>query len=153
MQVAQVQSADELAEVRRLFEEYWNSSGFAPCFQNFGAELANLPGSYVPPAGALALATVEGKSAGCIALRRVDAARGEMKRLYVRPEFRGSGTGLALLKWIVERARAAGYGEIVCDTMPMMQKALAMYDRFGFERCEPYVASPEPGVIYLRMKL
>jgi len=153
MQVAQVQSAEELADVRRLFEEYWTSFGFTPCFQNFGAELEALPGVYVPPDGALALATLDGRIAGCVALRRVDAARCEMKRLYVRPEFRGSGAGLKLLHWIVERARAAGYHEIVCDTMPVMAKALTMYDRFGFERSEPYGASPTPGAIYLRMKL
>jgi GNAT superfamily N-acetyltransferase len=153
MEIAIVQSAEELAEVRRLFEEYWSSFGFTPCFQNFGDEVDGLPGDYVPPRGALALATIDGRAAGCAALRPFDESRCEAKRLYVRPEFRGHGLGLALLKWVVARARAAGYREIVGDTMPVMRRALEMYDRFGFERCAPYSGSPTPGAIYLRLKL
>ena len=153
MEIASVRTAAEIEEVRRLFEEYWSSFGFTPCFQNFGAELAALPGEYVPPGGMLALARIDGQAAGCIALRRVDEARGEMKRLYVRPAFRSTGAGRALLEWLIARAREAGYREIVCDTMPVMDRALAMYDRYGFERGEPYANEPTPGAIYLRLKL
>jgi GNAT superfamily N-acetyltransferase len=153
MQIEAAQSAEEIAEVRRLFEEYWSSFGFTPCFQNFALELADLPGEYSPPRGALALATITGRSAGCAALRPFDAARCEAKRLYVRPEFRGRGVGLALLEWLVARARAAGYREMVGDTMPVMEQALRMYDRFGFERCAPYSGAPTTGAIYLRLKL
>jgi ribosomal protein S18 acetylase RimI-like enzyme len=153
MPVALVQNAEELEAVRRLFEEYWASFGFAPCFQDFGAEVAGLPGDYAPPRGALALATIDGRPAGCAALRPFDAARCEAKRLYVRPEFRGDGLGRKLLEWVVARAREAGYREMVADTMPVMQRALGMYDRFGFERGEPYAADPTPGAIYLRLKL
>ena len=152
-QIANVQSAEQLEVVRGLFEEYWNSFGFTPCFQNFGDELANLPGEYVPPDGVLGLATIDGLAAGCVAMRRFDAVRCEAKRLYVRPEFRGHGLGIALLKWVVECARAAGYREIVGDTMPVMQRALEMYDRFGFQRCEPYADNPTPGAVYIRFKL
>ncbi|MGA3133961.1 MAG: GNAT family N-acetyltransferase [Terracidiphilus sp.] len=133
-QIAPVESAESLAAVRHLLEEYWNSFGFTPCFQNFGDELAGLPGAYAPPAGRLALATIEGQPAGCIALRRVDADRAEAKRLYVRPAFRGSGLGRALMEWAMAEARAAGYREIVGDTMPVMRDALALYERMGFER-------------------
>ena len=120
--------------MRTLLEEYWNSFGFTPCFQNFGDELAGLPGAYAPPGGRLALATIGGQSAGCIALRRVDALHAEAKRLYVRPAFRGIGLGRALMEWVMTEARAVGYDEIVGDTMPVMRDALALYERMGFER-------------------
>ena len=133
-QIQPVESAEALAAVRLLLEEYWASFGFTPCFQNFADELASLPGAYAPPGGRLALATIEGQPAGCIALRRNDAQRAEAKRLYVRPAFRGCGLGRALMEWIMAEARAAGYREIVGDTMPVMRDALALYERMGFER-------------------
>jgi len=132
--ITPVQDAAALKAVRGLFEEYWKSFGFTPCFQNFGEELAGLPGAYAPPTGRLALASIDGAPAGCIALRRIDASRAEPKRLYVRPAFRGRGLGRALLEWVMNEARAAGYRELVGDTMPVMREALALYDRMGFER-------------------
>ncbi|MGB8844362.1 MAG: GNAT family N-acetyltransferase, partial [Terracidiphilus sp.] len=93
-----------------------------------------LPGAYAPPGGRLALATSGGQLAGCIALRRVDADHAEAKRLYVRPAFRGLGLGRALMEWVMAEARAAGYAEIVGDTMPVMRDALALYERMGFDR-------------------
>jgi carbonic anhydrase len=123
-----------LVAVRFLLQEYWDSFGFTPCFQNFGDEVAGLPGAYAPPDGRLALATIDGQPAGCIALRRVDALHAEAKRLYVRSAFRGLGLGRALLQWAMAEARSAGYSEIVGDTMPVMRDALALYDRMGFER-------------------
>jgi GNAT superfamily N-acetyltransferase len=153
MKIVSVQTDAEIAEVRRLFEEYWNSFGFTPCFQNFTGELAALPGDYAPPGGALGLAVVDGEAAGCAALRRIDDARCEAKRLYVRPQFRGGGVGRALLDWVIAQARSAGYREMLGDTMPVMEKALAMYDRYGFERGQPYGDKPTSGAIYLRLKL
>ena len=159
-QIESVASSEALAAVRTLLEEYWSSFGFTPCFQNFGDELAGLPGAYAPPGGRLALATIDGQPAGCIALRRVDADRAEAKRLYVRPAFRGSGLGRALMEWVMAEARAAGYAEIVGDTMPVMRDALALYERMGFERmgtAPPVQASPFPNVseepILIRIKL
>lgn len=151
--IAQVENGEEIAQVRTLFQEYWDSFGFTPCFQDFGRELAELPGLYMPPAGRLGLARVDGRAAGCVALRPVDAGRAEAKRLYVRPEARGRGLGGALLAWVIAEARAAGYRELVGDTMPVMQEALAMYDRWGFERTAPYAANPTAGAIYLRLAL
>ncbi len=133
-QIEPVETVEAIAAVRTLLEEYWNSFGFTPCFQNFGDELAGLPGAYAPPGGRLALATSGGQLAGCIALRRVDSDHAEAKRLYVRPAFRGLGLGRALMEWVIAEARAAGYTEIVGDTMPVMRDALALYDRMGFER-------------------
>ncbi|MGB7265021.1 MAG: GNAT family N-acetyltransferase [Terracidiphilus sp.] len=148
-----VEGEAALATMRVLLQEYWDSFGFTPCFQNFGDELAGLPGVYVPPEGRLALATIQGEPAGCVALRRVDAERAEVKRLYVRPDFRGYGLGRALLQWVMAEARAAGYQEIVGDTMPVMRDALALYDSVGFERGQPYSDHPTEGAIFIRFKL
>jgi len=153
MEIVPVETAEQLARVGALFEEYWQSFGFTPCFQNFAAEAVGLPGYYAPPGGRLALALAGGQPAGCVALRRLDAARAEAKRLYVRPAFRGRGIGLALLQWVIGEARAAGYREMLGDTMPAMRRALDMYDQLGFERIEPYAPEPTPGAIYLRLKL
>ena len=153
MEIVHVRTAEEFAQVRALFEEYWQSFGFTPCFQNFSGELAALPGDYVPPGGRLALALVDGLPAGCAALRRLDDQRCEFKRLYVREPYRGMGLGRALLAWIVAEAKAAGYRELVCDTMPVMADALAMYERAGFQRSEPYSDHPTPGAIFLRLAL
>jgi len=153
MQIVPVETAEQLAQVRALFEEYWASFGFTPCFQNFSGELAGLPGSYVPPRGRLALAMVDTQPAGCVALKPADSVRGEFKRLYVRPPYRGMRIGRELLGWIVAEAKGAGYRELVCDTMPVMTDALAMYERAGFERTAPYSDRPTPGAIYLRLAL
>lgn len=153
MKIVDVVSAEQLEQVRRLFEEYWSSFGFTPCFQNFADELAALPGDYVPPGGRLALALVEGQAAGCAALRRFDRERCEFKRLFVRKQFRGLGLGRQLLAWVIAEAKSAGYREAVCDTMPAMAEAVTMYQRAGFERTEPYSAHPTPGAIFLRLAL
>lgn len=132
-QIHLVEGDGDLAAVRTLLEEYWNSFGFTPCFQNFGAELAGLPGAYAPPTGRLALVRVNGEPAGCVALRRIDDCRAEPKRLYVRPGYRGLGLGRALLEWVMNEARTAGYIELSGDTMPQMREALALYRQMGFE--------------------
>lgn len=153
MQIIQPDNAAAWDQVRQLFLEYWGSFGFSPCFQDFESELARLRGAYAPPGGALALALLDGRPAGCVALRRFDAERGEAKRLYVRSEFRGRGVGGALLNWVIAEARRIGYSELVGDTIPQMAVALNMYQRAGFERTPPYAADPTPGAIYLRLQL
>lgn len=153
MEIVLADSGERLAQVRSLFEEYWASFGFTPCFQNFAGEVAGLPGKYASPQGRLALAVIGGEAAGCIALRPFDALRCEAKRLYVRPAFRSEGVGRALLDWVIAEARGAGYREMLGDTMPVMSQALAMYARMGFERTGPYGDDPTPGAIFLRLKL
>lgn len=149
MEIVEARSPGEIEAVRALFEEYWLSFGFSPCFQGFAEEVAGLPGAYSP----LGLLLAEGEPAGCVALRALDAGRAEFKRLYVRPAYRGMRLGNLLLDWVIGRARAAGYRELVADTMPQMQTALAMYDQSGFERTGPYTDHPTPGAIYLRLRL
>ena len=116
MQLKQPGTAAEWEQVRELFREYWDSFGFSPCFQGFAAEVSGLPGAYAPPGGTLVVALIEGQAAGCAALRRFDAQRGEAKRLYVRPQFRGRAVGRALLDWVISEARRMGYRELVGDT-------------------------------------
>ena len=153
VQIRAARDPAKLKIVRTLFQEYWTSFGFTPCFQGFEAELAALPGDYATPGGRLAVAFVGCAPAGCIALRRFDADRAEAKRLYVRPTFRGHGIGRALLDWVIAEARSAGYKEIVGDTMPVMSQALDMYARRGFEKTPPYSDHATPGAIYIRLKL
>jgi len=153
MRIVQAVAEPEVAQARSLFQEYWDSYGFTPCFQNFGDEVAGLPGKYAPPLGRLALALVDGQPAGCIALRPIDDTRCEAKRLYVRPLARGRGLAHALLAWVMAEARTIGYREMLGDTMPVMQEALTLYERLGFERIAPYAAEATPGAIYLRLKL
>lgn len=148
-----VEDAESLARLRGLLEEYWQSFGFTPCFQNFSAEVAGLPGAYAPPDGRLAMALIGNEAAGCVALRRLDESRAEVKRLYIRPAYRGLGLGRRMMDWVMGEARAAGYSELVCDTMPAMGEALALYDRMGFERTAPYAAHPTEGAIFLRYSL
>ena len=136
-QITPATGDSDLAIVRMLLAEYWHSFGFTPCFQNFGDELAGLPGAYAPPTGRLAIVRLNGDPAGCVALRRVDDRRAEPKRLYVRPAYRGHGLGRALLEWVMNQARAAGYSELVGDTMPQMHEALALYKQMGFEVSAP----------------
>jgi putative acetyltransferase len=153
VEIVTVETGAWLEQVRALFEEYWASFGFTPCFQNFGEEVAELPGKYAPPGGRLAMALIDGEPAGCAALRQFDAERCEAKRLYLRPRFRGSGLGRTLMDWVIAEARRMGYREMVGDTMPVMTQALEMYRRMGFERTGPYAENPTPGAIFLRLKL
>lgn len=146
-------SEAERTGVRELFLEYWSSFGFTPCFQGFETEVAALPGKCAPPRGRLLLATIGDEAAGCVALRPFDETRGEMKRMYVRPAFRGKKLGEALLQTLVREARAIGYRELIADTIPdAMPAALAMYERVGFERIAPY-SEETPDARHIRLRL
>ncbi|MBX9810184.1 MAG: GNAT family N-acetyltransferase [Burkholderiales bacterium] len=130
-------SAD-LEAVRKLFVEYAESLGFSLCFQGFDQELATLPGDYAPPQGCLLLAKEDGEAAGCVGVRRLDAERCEMKRLYVRIAFRGTRLGRKLAEAALAAAREAGYRRMVLDTLPAMKAARTLYSVLGFKPCAPY---------------
>jgi carbonic anhydrase len=153
MEIFEARSPQRLDEVRQLFNEYWRALRFDPCFQGFASELAGLPGDYAWPAGRLGLAAIGSSAAGCIAMRPLDEGACEMKRLYVRDAFRGRGAGIALVRWVVGQAREVGYDTMYADTMPVMERALEMYERIGFERCGPYRSDPTEGAVYLRLGL
>lgn len=147
-------SAQDMAIAAQLFREYADSLGLDLAFQNFDDELAQLPGDYASPRGALLLAYVDGALAGCCALRPLDNAdipnAAEMKRLYVRPAFRGFGLGRQLAETILDAARQAGYASVLLDTLDDMEAARNLYADLGFQSIEPYYHNPIPGAHYLK---
>jgi ribosomal protein S18 acetylase RimI-like enzyme len=137
----QVESAAQIRQSRELFLEYGQSLGFSLCFQGFDQELAGLPGDYAPPDGRLLLVECEGQIC-------------EMKRLYLRPSFRGRGLGRALAEKIIAEARSIGYERMRLDTVePVMKDAVAMYRRFGFREIAPYRVNPMAGTLYMELDL
>jgi GNAT superfamily N-acetyltransferase len=154
LQFVQVQSESQIEQVRQLFLEYARSLGFSLCFQNFDQELANLPGDYSPPHGKLLLAEFEGELAGCVALHKLENEICEMKRLYLRPQFRGKGLGRALATRIIAEARDLGYSRLRLDTVgSAMQDAVAMYLKLGFRKIDPYCENPMPSALYMELVL
>jgi len=150
----QAESPKQIAAIRELFLEYAQSLGFSLCFQGFDKELSELPGDYTPPEGRLLLAMSEGQAAGCIALHKISRDISEMKRLYVRPQFRGKGLGKALAERIIVEAREIGYKKLRLDTVePVMRTAVAMYRQLGFRDIAPYRANPIEGALYMELEL
>ena len=148
------ESPAEVLEVRALFLEYAQSLSFSLCFQGFDQELARLPGDYAPPEGGLLLAAYQGEPAGCVALHRREREICEMKRLYLRPKFRGQGMGRALAETLIARARAMGYRRMRLDTVePVMQDAVALYRQLGFEEIGSYRPNPVAGAMYMELLL
>ena len=152
-EISDALSPDDLEAVRDLFVEYQRAIGVSLCFQGFESELASLPGDYARPRGRLLLIAVEGRTAGCVALRALSDEEGEMKRLYVRPEFRGRGLGRLLARRIVRDARALGYRRLKLDTLPSMNEAQALYEQLGFRDCAPYNVNPVEGVRFMALEL
>jgi putative acetyltransferase len=154
LHVEQAITPEQVSLARTLFQEYGASLGFSLCFQNFDKELAGLPGDYGPPRGRLLIAYVDSQAAGCVALHEFEPGISEMKRLYVRPAFRGKRGGLALANAIIEAARAIGYEKMRLDTVPSeMAEAVKMYGRLGFKEIAPYRANPQPGTLYMELDL
>jgi GNAT superfamily N-acetyltransferase len=154
LSIIQVESEEQIETARQLFEEYAAGIGISLCFQNFDQELANLPGKYAPPSGRLLLAYEYEELAGCIALRAVDDIRCEMKRLFVRPAFRGTGLGRVLVEAIIEEARRIGYKSMLLDTLPgRMDSAIALYQKMGFQEIEPYYENPVENAKFMELAL
>jgi putative acetyltransferase len=152
--IFQSESPAQIAHARELFLEYAESLGFSLCFQGFDKELAGLPGDYAPPDGRLLLAECEGQLAGCIALHRLGSQVCEMKRLYLRPAFRGKGLGRALAERIITEARQVGYQRMRLDTVePVMKDAVALYRKLGFNEIAPYCTNPIAGAKYMELEL
>lgn len=148
---------EQIEATRQIFREYAEQLGIDLCFQNFEAELDGLPGDYAPPLGCLLLAMADGQVAGCCALRPLETVdypnACEMKRLYVRQAFRGSGLGRELAEAVLDMARAAGYRSVLLDTLSDMEAARALYDDLGFQDIPPYYHNPIAGAHYLKVDL
>lgn len=153
--IIQAQSPSDISAARELFLEYAQSLGFSLCFQSFDEELASLPGKYAPPQGRLLLAFVGSAVAGCGALRPLDEnGICEMKRLYVRPAFRGLGLGRKLALALIDETRQIGYRKMRLDTVAdVMREAVAMYRALGFYEIAPYTSNPQPSTLYLEIDL
>ena len=146
-------SETDLAEVRRLFEEYSVWIGIDLSFQNFAQELAGLPGDYRAPGGALLIGRAGALAAGCVGVRRSAETDCEMKRLFVRDGFRGLGAGEALARAAIVFARKAGYRRMLLDTLPSMSAAHALYARLGFAEVEAYRYNPVAGARFMALSL
>ncbi|MGD0512785.1 MAG: GNAT family N-acetyltransferase [Terriglobales bacterium] len=148
------ESPAQIAQVRELFLEYEQSLGVKLCFQNFEQEIAGLPGHYAPPDGRLLLAEYKEQLAGCVALHQWQGEICEMKRLYLRPSFRGKGLGRMIAEKIVAEARNIGYRRMRLDTIePIMKDAVEMYRKLGFREIASYRPNPIAGAMYMELEL
>lgn len=149
--------ASDWAQTRVIFREYAHSLKVDLCFQGFEDELSGLPGDYAEPRGALLLACVNGVVAGCCALRPLDTSdytnAAEMKRLYVRPAFRGLRLGRQLAEAILDAARRSAYSCVLLDTLDDMESARALYEDLGFQEIPPYYHNPHAGAHYLKVDI
>lgn len=143
---------ERMDDVRALFTEYAREIGIDLGFQGFEQELAELPGCYEAPHGVILLAEADGQLAGCVALRPLEESIAELKRMYVRPAYRGRGIAGRLVDEVISRALQAGYRGIRLDTLATMTAARGLYERLGFARIEPYYHNPLPDVAYYELK-
>jgi len=154
MEIISVHSAADIDQARELFREYEAWLEVDLCFQNFEKELAELPGKYAPPDGRLLLALADQKVAGCVALRKIGEGTCEIKRLFLRRQFRGQGLGRPLAEAIIREARQIGYRRMRLDTLPpKMNDAIGLYRALGFREIEPYYNNPVPGAKFMELDL
>ena len=154
-EIVEASTTEQVEQVRTLFVEYRAELAVEPCFHSFDEEIASLPGVYVPPAGKLLLASVVGQPVGCIGLRPFPMEGAcEMKRLYVRPPFRGDKLGKQLAERIIEEARALGYKSMRLDSHPpTMEAAIKMYRKLGFREVSADPVAPVAGLVYMELSL
>lgn len=153
-EIIPAQSPHDIEHARELFKEYAAWLEIDLCFQNFGKELAELPGDYAPPSGRLFLAVKDTGIAGCVAMRKIGDGICEIKRLFVRAEFRGQGLGRQLAEAIIRAGKEIGYERMRLDTLPpKMNDAIALYRSLGFQEIEPYYNNPVPGAKFMELKL
>lgn len=151
--ILEARTKKQISEAKSLFLEYAKSLNFDLCFQDFDKELDSLPGDYSPPEGRLLIVKQNNQVAGCVALRKFEDNICEMKRLYVRPEFRGFRLGRILAERIIEEAKSIGYKKMCLDTVPSMKEAIQLYKNLGFYEIKPYRFNPQPGAIFMELEL
>lgn len=151
--VQKIGSVEDLEEIKALFREYEKFLGVSLCFQNFEEELAGLPAKYAEPEGSIFLAKVDGESAGCVALWKLDEGICEMKRLYVKPAYQGLGLGKKLAQTIMNEARFKGYQKMKLDTLRRLESANNLYKALQFNETIPYNYNPEDDVAYFEKDL
>lgn len=149
----EARSADQYRQVKALFLEYAESLEFSLGFQDFEEEMADMPGEYARPDGCILLALQSSKAIGCVALKKLEPDICEMKRLYVRPEFRGKRIGWKLSEMIIEEARKIGYKKMRLDTLSSMTEAISIYRSLGFYDIQPYRYNPFDDAVFLEMDL
>ena len=150
--VLEAKSKEQLKDTRRLFEEYSNYLNIDLEFQDFEEELNNLPGEYKPPHGCILLAFYNSNLAGCVALRKFEDKICEMKRLYVKPQFRNRGFGNSLVKALIDKAIKIGYKYMRLDTLPFMKEAISLYKSLGFKEMKPYRYNPFRGAKFFELE-
>lgn len=153
LKILRAETDDDFEQARPLFEEYAASLGIDLGFQRFDEELSNLPAQYSLPNGALLLAFSEDRTAGCVALRKLEGSVCEMKRLYVKPLFRSLKIGRLLAEKIVEEAQKLGYNRIRLDTLPSMTQAQSLYESLSFREIVPYRFNPAEGAVFMELRL
>jgi ribosomal protein S18 acetylase RimI-like enzyme len=154
IEIIHASSDDHIKQAKLLFIEYASSLDFDLCFQNFDKEIDEMPGKYSPPDGRLLLALSDDEYAGCIALRKIEEGICEMKRLFVRPEFRSQQIGKLLTDKIIDEARTIGYTKMRLDTIEnKMKEAVNLYKSYGFYEIDAYYDNPETGVLYMELIL
>ncbi len=154
VEIIQAETTEQIETTRNLFREYEAWFGMNLCFQNFDEEVANLPGKYVAPDGGLFLAFVDEDIAGCIALRKLEDGVCEMKRLYVKDEFRGQKIGIKLIEKIITEAHQIGYEKMRLDTFPAkMSKAVGLYESYGFREIPAYYQNPYGETLFMELDL
>jgi len=153
MKIARAETESQISGICALFREYEQFLNVDLCFQEFEKELVELPGRYAPPDGELLVAEDEGQFAGCVGLRKIGDGICEMKRLFVRPQYRGLGLGRALAEKIIHQAKVRNYAMMRLDTLGFLERAMRLYESLGFKRTEPYYTNPLPGVVYWELDL
>lgn len=153
IKIVEANTDDLITKAKELFQEYAESLGFDLCFQNFDQELDDFPGQYSPPMGRLFLALSENQPIGCVGLRFFEKGVCEMKRLYVRPDFRGRKAGRLLAEATVKAGKVIRYEIMRLDTLPSMESANILYKSLGFRQIEPYRHNPIKGAIYMELNL
>ena len=151
--IVEAKTGNLISSAKQLIKEYTTSLGIDLSYESFDREMAEFPGAYARPGGRLLVAIEDGDSAGVVALRRLSNDVCEMKRLYVRPSFRGKGIGRKLARRVIEEAKGIGYSRIRLDTLSSLKEAISLYDSLGFKRIPPYRLNPNEGVIYMELFL